>query len=263
MRRSSPLREVGGGGRARERARGAGRERGEEHGAHALVVDDGQDDARGAQQQQHAHPQPLERGARPQQAAHAVQRDHEEVHDQHRGARVEARQQRHGAGRVHAAKRQVVEARLPHLLVRLVARVAKHLVQRVGQRVDGGRHGLAPRVKVGGGAARGARVLQAGQRAQHVAQQVAVRQRDRHAAARQRVAHVERVAQHQRALRVQRVRVQLRVLHHADLAVLDRVQEVGAQHVRHLGRHHRAQVALHLPGQLLTRHIHQAPDLCG
>lgn len=52
---------------------------------------------------------------------------HEEVHDQHRGPRVEAGQQRDGAAAVDAPQTQVVEAGAPHLLVRPVPRGAENL----------------------------------------------------------------------------------------------------------------------------------------
>jgi hypothetical protein len=68
-----------------------------------------------------------ERGARHQQAANAKDGDGEEVHDQDGGARIQAGEQRHGAGGVPATQAQVVEARLPHLLVRLATLVAEDL----------------------------------------------------------------------------------------------------------------------------------------
>ena len=79
------------------------------------------------------HPPPLPASAPPPSTppphppAKAVQGHHEEVRDQHRGAGVEARQQGDGARRVHAPQRQVVKARLTHLLVRARVAGAKHL----------------------------------------------------------------------------------------------------------------------------------------
>ena len=65
-----------------------------------------------------------------EQAADAEDGDRKEVHDEDGGPRVEAGQQRDGAGGVPAAQAQVVEAGAPHLLVRRAALVAEHLRMR-------------------------------------------------------------------------------------------------------------------------------------
>lgn len=68
-----------------------------------------------------------EGGARQQQAADAKDGDGKEVHDEDGGARVETGEQADGARAVPASQAQVVEAGLPHLLVRCAAPVAEHL----------------------------------------------------------------------------------------------------------------------------------------
>ncbi len=68
-----------------------------------------------------------EGGARQQQATDTEDGDGKEMHNEDGGPRVEARQQADGARAVPAAQAQVVEASLPHLLVRCAAPIAEHL----------------------------------------------------------------------------------------------------------------------------------------
>lgn len=52
---------------------------------------------------------------------------HEEVHDEHGRAGIEAGQERNGAAAVDATQPQVIKASPPHLFMRPVPRVAEHL----------------------------------------------------------------------------------------------------------------------------------------
>ena len=64
---------------------------------------------------------------RHQQPPNAKDGHCKEVHDQHGGAGTQAGQQRDGPLRIPASQAEIVEARLLHLLVRCVTRVAEHL----------------------------------------------------------------------------------------------------------------------------------------
>lgn len=69
----------------------------------------------------------LEGGSGSEEAANPIQGNHEEVHDQQGGLWGQSRQQGNGAGRVNAPQLEVLEAGLPHLLMRCHTVVAEDL----------------------------------------------------------------------------------------------------------------------------------------
>lgn len=69
----------------------------------------------------------LEGGPGLEEAAHPIQGNHEEVHDQQGGLWGQSRQQGDGAGRVDAPQLEVLKAGLPHFLMGCHTVVAKHL----------------------------------------------------------------------------------------------------------------------------------------
>jgi len=69
----------------------------------------------------------LEGGSGSEEAAHPIQGNHEEVHDQQGGLWGQSRQQGDGAGRVDAPQLEVLKAGLPHLFMRCHTVVAEHL----------------------------------------------------------------------------------------------------------------------------------------
>mmetsp|Transcript_20665 Transcript_20665/g.51476 ORF Transcript_20665/g.51476 Transcript_20665/m.51476 type:complete len:271 (-) Transcript_20665:234-1046(-) len=239
-----------------------------EHAHEPLPRDDRHDDAHRPAQQVERLAQPRRRGQRHHQAPHAKHGHREEVRHQREWVGLQSAQQRDGTRRHGASQAQILEARQAHLLHAGVPARAEHLVQRVGQGVDGERRRGAVRVEGVHAAVDSGGVVEVRQRAQHGLHRHHVGERHRHATPRQRVPHVERVAQQHGAGRAVGRRRHGLVLHALELPLRHRLSQRLPQllgHLRHdLGEDVLSHGARRHGGHLDVRgDIHQASHLLG
>mmetsp|Transcript_11330 Transcript_11330/g.51401 ORF Transcript_11330/g.51401 Transcript_11330/m.51401 type:complete len:218 (-) Transcript_11330:1108-1761(-) len=186
---------------------------GHEHPDEPLPGHDRHDDRHRTLEQVHTFPDPRGRRQRHHQPSDSEQRDGEEMRHQRQRVRLQPAEQRDGP-RGHApTEPEVLETRASHLLHGTVLARAEDFIQRVGEGVDGERRSGSMGVKGVDAFAHGGGVREGRQRRQHGLHGHDVAERDGHAAARQRVSHVERVAEEDGAGGPRRLR-RHRLVHH-------------------------------------------------